>query len=561
MDRSNAWKRLHDAARAALACVVAACLARPALAQSCAMYFSDFSQASGPVDLVEGDLRVQWCLTTASVAASSFCNSGGALKLDSATDDPLVWISVGNAGCSALEIAFKYSQFAASQTVVKYGTTTATTLNCSGLTPNSLGTLTTTGGVCQAATVTIPLGAAKGIYLRFDHGANANAIMLDDLEIRRVGCCTAGGHACCTTGGPGCTDSTVAACVCAIDPFCCETQWDAQCIAGISQYGCGSCAGGGACLQSFTLDFGTTYSAGTICSRFPAYFESCEGAAPSLTTGLGCGSSTDMAMKFATGFPYSAAVTRCLDLSQFTAPTLLFTYSKATGTLGPKLDYSIDGISWTTGWTAPIAFAGGCAPVELDLSPLAGLTSVRFRFSSGSSVANSAAIDDISVGEAPNTSHACCATGGPSCDSPVIASCACGLDAYCCDVAWDELCVVIATMYCNAGCPDLPVCGSPTAGSCTVPHQTPACADAECCVGLCTVDAYCCDVAWDETCVAEAEIACFVPEDLNRDGRVSSIDLAIVLDQWGTAGGTADCDGNGIVGAGDLAAILSAWTG
>ncbi|MEY4117715.1 MAG: hypothetical protein RLZZ116_1043 [Planctomycetota bacterium] len=525
------------------------------------MYFSDFAQTSGPTDLVEGDLRVQWCLTGASVATSSFCNSGGALKLDSATDDPLIGISVGNAGCSAIEIAFKYSQFSASQTIVKYGTTNATTLSCSALTPNTLGSLGVTGGVCQGVTVTIPLGSAKGIYLRFDHGANANAIMIDDLEIRRIGCCTTGGHGCCTTGGPGCSDSAVAACVCAIDPFCCESEWDAQCIAGISQYDCGSCAGGGACLQSFALDFGTAYSAGTICSRFPTLLETCEGSAPSLTTGLGCGSSTDMAMKFATGFPYSAVVTRCLDLSQFAAPTLLFTYSKASGTLGPKLDYSIDGVSWTTGWTAPISFAGGCAPVELDLSPLAGLTSVRFRFSSGSSVANSASIDDILIGEAPDNSHACCATGGPSCDSPVISSCACAIDAYCCDVAWDELCVVIATMYCDAGCPDLPVCGSPTAGSCTVPHQTPACADAECCVAICVADAYCCDVAWDEACVAVAEAACFVAEDLNRDGRVSSIDLAIVLDQWGVAGGTADCDGNGMVGAGDLAAILSAWTG
>ena len=211
------------------------------------MYYSDFTQTSGPTDLVEGDLRVQWCLTGASVATSSFCNSGGALKLDSATDDPLIWISVGNAGCTAIEIAFKYSQFSASQTVVKYGTTNATTLSCSGLTPSTLGALGVTGGVCQPVTVTIPLGSAKGICLRFDHGANANAIMIDDLEIRRVGCCTTGGHGCCTTGGPGCSDGTVAACVCAIDPFCCESEWDAQCIAGISQYGCGSCAGGGAC--------------------------------------------------------------------------------------------------------------------------------------------------------------------------------------------------------------------------------------------------------------------------------------------------------------------------
>jgi len=560
--RKLAIQRLVGKLLRALLCgALAAAMSHTASAQSCAMYFSDFSSLTGPVDLVEGDFHVQWCLTTASVASSSFCNSGGALKLDSATDDPLLWISVGNAGCSAVEINFKYAQFSATQTVLKYGTTSATALSCSGLTPTALGTLSVVGGVCQPVTVTIPLGTAKGIYLRFDHGANANAIMIDDFEVRRVGCCATGSHSCCTPGSPGCSDSTIGACVCAGDPFCCETEWDIQCVAEVSQFGCGTCAGSAPCLDAYAVDFGTAYAAGSICSRFPSLFESCEGIAPSLTTSLGCAGTGNAAMKFGTGFPYSAAVTRCLNLAQFTHPTLMFAYSKASGTLGPKVDYSIDGVSWSNAWTAPIGFAGGCAPVELDLTPLAGLPSVRFRFSSGSSVSNSASIDDILLREAASTAHACCATGGPSCDSPVISSCTCAVDAYCCDTAWDDVCVAIATMYCGAGCPDIPVCGSPTAGSCTAPHQTAACADAECCVAVCLVDSFCCQSAWDDVCAQEALAGCFLPEDLNRDGRVSSVDLAMVLDQWGVAGGVADCDGNGIVGAGDLSMVLSAWTG
>jgi hypothetical protein len=35
----------------------------------------------------------------------------------------------------------------------------------------------------------------------------------------------------------------------------------------------------------------------------------------------------------------------------------------------------------------------------------------------------------------------------------------------------------------------------------------------------------------------------------------------MVLDSWGLSGVSADIDGNGIVGAGDLAMVLSAWTG
>jgi hypothetical protein len=54
------------------------------------------------------------------------------------------------------------------------------------------------------------------------------------------------------------------------------------------------------------------------------------------------------------------------------------------------------------------------------------------------------------------------------------------------------------------------------------------------------------------------------PADLDGDGVVGAGDLAICLGQWGqTSGKTgpplADLDGDGVVGAGDLAMLLSAW--
>jgi hypothetical protein len=48
------------------------------------------------------------------------------------------------------------------------------------------------------------------------------------------GCCAA--HA-----TPGCSDATVQACVCAADPYCCNTQWDATCVGEVESEGCGSC--------------------------------------------------------------------------------------------------------------------------------------------------------------------------------------------------------------------------------------------------------------------------------------------------------------------------------
>ncbi len=49
------------------------------------------------------------------------------------------------------------------------------------------------------------------------------------------------------------------------------------------------------------------------------------------------------------------------------------------------------------------------------------------------------------------------------------------------------------------------------------------------------------------------------PADLNGDTYVNGIDLAIVLGGWGTLAG--DIDHNGTTDGGDLAALLSAWTG
>lgn len=537
---------------------------RPASAQTCPLYSTDFGSFAGPPDFVDGSYRVQWCVSGAGVASSNFCPTGNALKLDSSADDPVVLIAVGNAGCTSVTVSFKYAQFAASGTVVKFGTTAATAASCTASTPNTLGALTVAGGACTPFTATIPLNGAAGVYLRFDHGANTNAVTIDDFAVTRTGCCGAT-HGCCEAGSAGCADGAVAACVCAQDPFCCATEWDAQCVAEVAKFGCGSCegggGGGGGCLAALALDFGTLYSGGSVCTRFPAVFESCEGTAPFLTSSLGCASSTDMAMRFGSGFPYSAAVTRCVTLAGFAAPGLRFSYSKETGTLGPRIDVSVDGGAWTTAWTAPVAFAGGCQTLLLDLTPIAAAANVRFRFASGSSVSNLASFDDIALVELPPLEHGCCETGGPGCSDAKTSACACAVDAYCCEVEWDTLCAAIATVYCGAACPDLPVCGSPTAGSCAVEHATPACDDAECCVAVCTVDPFCCESAWDAACVAERRALCLDAGDIDGDGAVGPVDLAIVLNQWGQSGVPADIDGSGVVDAGDLSAVLAGWTG
>jgi hypothetical protein len=54
------------------------------------------------------------------------------------------------------------------------------------------------------------------------------------------------------------------------------------------------------------------------------------------------------------------------------------------------------------------------------------------------------------------------------------------------------------------------------------------------------------------------------PADLDGNGAVGATDLAQLLGEWGACGSgacAADLDGNGAVGATDLAALLSAWGG
>ncbi len=68
--------------------------------------------------------------------------------------------------------------------------------------------------------------------------------------VEEVGCGSCSppyeGPACCNVQpGPSCESPEVAACVCARDAYCCEVQWDGQCVAHVEEMGCGPCDGSG----------------------------------------------------------------------------------------------------------------------------------------------------------------------------------------------------------------------------------------------------------------------------------------------------------------------------
>ena len=62
-------------------------------------------------------------------------------------------------------------------------------------------------------------------------------------------------HDCCTTGhGAGCSDPDIEACVCAADPYCCDGEWDGDCVAAVDAFGCGTCVVAGDCNGNGVLD-------------------------------------------------------------------------------------------------------------------------------------------------------------------------------------------------------------------------------------------------------------------------------------------------------------------
>jgi hypothetical protein len=56
-------------------------------------------------------------------------------------------------------------------------------------------------------------------------------------------CGSCSGDCCAAHGNPGCDDEAVEACVCGLDPYCCDYVWDSICASEVVSQGCGSCGG------------------------------------------------------------------------------------------------------------------------------------------------------------------------------------------------------------------------------------------------------------------------------------------------------------------------------
>lgn len=442
----------------ALVCVLA--LAAPAPAQGgCPLYAEAFDVFSGPADFDNGAYQVRWCRNGASVTATSPCLTGNSLRLNGASHDPVIALQLpAGHTCTMVTLEFRYAQAIDTGTIVRFRTSTNPAFACTDSITTSIGALTTTGGACITVQHQVPVSNERVLAWKIDHGNNTNAIFIDSVSLTLAGCPCDPPHGCCEAGAPGCDDPVVRDCVCAIDPFCCEVAWDEQCIALVDSLGCGQCSITPVCLSEFSATFGTFFQSGRVCATFPALFETCEGAGPSISNNNSCGGSGDYTMIFASGFPHSAAITKCLSLVGDAPAALTFNYTKNSGTLGPKVDIAVAGGGWVNLWTAPFSFPGGCRTVCLNLAPYIGQENIRLRFSSGTSSSSGAAFDDIQLRrDIACASHDPCTPGEPGTSDPAVTACMCAIDPYCCTTAWDDICVIIATLagctYCAGLCP------------------------------------------------------------------------------------------------------------
>lgn len=350
------------AALATLVILLAGWWPQAAQAQWCELYTENFGDGSIS-DFDNGTYKVQWCPDGASIRADSYCTGqGSALQANYDSTDPVIWVFVDTQNCTQVRLEFDYSQYSANLTgtVLRYKLSTDTVKNC----PTSSSGFTAAQNLdlagCNHVSYTVNVAGNRSVYFMLDHGTPSNTmITIDNIVVSLSGC--------------------------ACDP-------------------------GPNCVTDFAANFGTTFQSGSVCSRFPDLFPTCEGNGPYLSTGTACGGIVDCVMSFGTGYPYSAAVTRCLDLAGLTAAHVEFAYTKTDQTLGPQLYASTNGTTWTSIWTAPFSFQGGCASACVDLAAYAGQSEVYLKLSSGTSGTQAHAIDEILLvrGAACPVLQACC---------------------------------------------------------------------------------------------------------------------------------------------------------
>lgn len=99
--------------------------------------------------------------------------------------------------------------------------------------------------------------------------------------------------------------------------------------------------------------------------------------------------------------------------------------------------------------------------------------------------------------------NACCeASDLPGCDDPEVLACVCAVDSFCCQVAFDPVCVSLA-LECGTTCSN-----EGAESDCCTTSDAPGCTDQAVHDCVCATDFSCCASNFDEVCAAQAIAEC-----------------------------------------------------
>jgi hypothetical protein len=382
----------------------------------------------------------------------------------------------------------------------------------------------------------------------------------------------AAGDCCVSNGSPYCNNRTCCDAICAVDPFCCNNTWDQLCAnQAQSNAACG-------CVQSCNgrIDFGVTPDD----SGNP---NACVPTGPIVITtqyqatqGIVFGTAVDNFGPAPVGILTDGACEpdcRSAGLPAYTTDWWCqFRFVDGTTAGVPVFSAELCFINGPAGTVLMEGYDNARNLIVNASNTTNGAETLTIVAPSGSLIAyvrvvasNPARPSGVTVdclaydGPFPRTicpasDHNCFTTGGPGCSNVDCCEIVCAIDAFCCNTAWDSLCTIQAAELCGG-------CGSPDAGCCFSSHtQNTGCNSLDCCLAVCAVDVFCCDVAWDGICASEAEILCAgCRADFNGDGFVDGADLGLLLSGWGTGDPCYDLNNDGTVNGGDLGLLLAAW--
>jgi hypothetical protein len=357
-----------------------------------------------------------------------------------------------------------------------------------------------------------------------------------------------GGGDCCVAGvGPGCLDPVCCNTICDCDPFCCSAVWDAYCAGAGFVPGCGAqilcpeCVPGPCDPPNPNEDCTTATNGGLLPIGGSIVFSGTAVCAvpdcPEFTFGLG-----NLWITFETTDTRNITVSYCGSTNSGGGPW---------GNAWLNLSQSCLAAPCT--FTGAGQFAFDCPDGNLNITWQNMPAGVYFypvlidpaNSAEGNYLITVSSVEGVPV--CPNLTHDCCTTGTPGCADQPCCELVCALDPFCCQVAWDTICVGEAEVNCTSSgkfvypCP-LP-CPNPDHDCCTT--GTPGCSDQACCELVCGLDPFCCDVAWDTICVGEAAANGCCPPPPN-DNCADRIDIGEVCQMaFTTVGATTDGPSHG----------------